>query len=276
MAKKKPSHNSRTKKTQAWNLTEAKQFKDINPKERVDLDPFAFERFIDQKGIFVNVFRTTYCPNVKSIDGAEHELDCDMCNGSGFLDVRPIKVRALLQTQNLETMHVVEGLSDGNTVAITFPIGIELQYFTKIELCDFTEIYIQRVARSAGQLDRLKYKALRVNVLVDSTGKEYFEGTDFCLNENGDVVWKNNKGPSPETIYSIHYESRVQFRAIRAMHSNRFSQVKLKGSSEVQHLKFQEQWLCTKEFLVRRMGYDGEELLPNPIPGYAEETPEEE
>jgi len=276
--KKNPNRvgsNDITGRKQGWNKVTTKAFPEQNPRERVSMDIPRLDRFINQQGVFVNVYLTTYCPNVKSIDGAEHEVDCDMCNGSGFLDKRPIKVRAVIQSQNLDTRHAAEGLADGNTVSITFPRGVEMQYFNLIELCDFNEIYLQRVARSSGSKDVLKYAARRVNLLADQNGIEYFEGKDFKLDDSGNIIWKTGKGPSPETIYSIHYEARIQFRAIRAMHSNRFLQVKAEGSNEVLHVKAPEQWLCTKEFLVRRLDKSGEDLLPNAIPGYTEETPEE-
>ena len=48
------------------------------------------------------------------------------------------------------------------------------------------------------------------------------------------------------------------------MHVNRFSQQKNKASGKVDHFKFQEQWLLTKEFLVKRTDQDGNELEPGP------------
>ena len=268
-------HNKTTKKVQGWNVREPFVRDDLASQERVNLNPDSFDKLIKQHGVQVKVFRTVYCPNVKSIDGAEHNVDCDMCNGSGFLDIRPLCIEVFIQGQSLEQLHASEGFSDGNTVSITFPIGIELQYFTLIELMNHSEIFFQRIARSEGDIDRTKYRALRVNVLIAKNGVEYFEGTDFKLNANGDIVWKDGKGPLPGEIYSINYEANIQFRAIKALHTNRFEQVKV-NNGQIAEMKFPEQWVCTKEFLVKRKGFNGEELLPNPIPGYKEETPEDE
>lgn len=266
------SHNKTTKKVDGWNVVEPVVYQDDAPQERINLNPEKFDQLIKQKGVWVKVHRTTYCPNVKSIDGGEHNIDCEMCNGSGWLDLKPIKVRAFIQSQNNEKSLQVSGYVDDNTVLFTFPIGIELQYFTLIELVDFTDIYIQRVAKSSTKIDNLKYKAKRVNMLVDSNGKEYIEGTDFCLTRLGQIKWKANKGPSPETIYSVHYEALVQFRAIQAIHVNRFTQVTVPNGQA--HIKMPEQWMCKKEFLVRNKDDDGNDMEPNPIPGYQDETPE--
>lgn len=269
----KPSNNDNTSKKQGWNVKELVELDDQAPTQRVDLDPTDFDQLLKQKGIRVRVSRTMYCPNVKSIDGAEHEVDCDMCMGSGYIDVRPICTDALLQNQLGKTEQLPEGWHDGNSVFMTFPRGIELQYFTLVELIDFTDIFFQRVARSTGDLDRLKYNCKRVNVLIDQSNIEYYQGSDFKLNQYGDIIWKAGKGPAPETIYSVHYEYPPRFRATSAMKVNRFSQ--FKTGTKVQHIKYPEFWMLTKEFLVLRRDKDGNEMLPNAIPNYSEETPDE-
>jgi hypothetical protein len=271
------SNNDETNKIQGWNLKELVELDDLAPAERIDLDPAKFDALVKQKGIRVKVYRSMYCPKVKSIDGAEHEIDCPLCNGSGYLDVRPICTNSFIQNQELEKIQLPEGWLDGNSVAMTFPRGIELQYFTLVELLDFTDIYFQRVVRSEGNIDRLKYNGLRVNVLVDYHGKEYFEGSDFCLTQMGDIKWSTGRGPSPETIYSVHYEAPVRFRATRAVHVNRFTQFKPKkqGGGKVQHIKMNEMWILTKEFLVLRRDNNGDERLPNPIPGYDNDSSDE-
>lgn len=233
---------------------------------RVDLNAEDFEKLLEEKGSRILVFRTTFCPNVKSIDGAEHQIDCKLCFGSGFIDRRPIQTIAFIQNQALNKLPQVEGMIDGNTVAATFPTGIELQYFTLVELCDFTEPFLQRVKRQDGNLDVLKYKAKRVNLCVDQNGTEYFEDRDFILDPNGSLLWTANRGPDSGTIYSLHYEAAVQFRAVKAMHNNRFTQVYTsENGGGALHIKLPEQWALSKEFLVTRKDRLGNEILPNRI-----------
>ena len=100
-------------------------------------------------------------------------------------------------------------------------------------------------------------------MVIGSDGKEYFQGTDFVLNDSGSVKWKANRGPNPNDIYSIHYEAAVQFRAVSAMHSNRFTQIATPTGNK--QIKMPEQWLLQKEFLVKRKDRDGNEIGPNSI-----------
>lgn len=355
-------HNKTTKKRKGWNVKESKLREQPNNFERVDLKPEAFDRLIQQKGVQAKVYRTTYCPKVKSVDGAEHEIDCNLCNGSGFIDVDPICVPVFIQSQELDKLPNIEGFVDGNTILITFPIGVEMQYFTRIELEDFTDIFPQRVLRAPGVLvDVLKYPACRVNVVIDYNGKRYYQDQDFAIDQNGNIKWLTpgdqqlvafsavpdsgtwnltfgadstedlnfdalaqdvedalnaisgledvtvsgnfsdgfivtfigvdspvaslasvsnlleginsvtiditdvsssiNK-PNDNVPYSVHYECAMQFRAKAAVHANRFTQFIIEGKAE--HIKMQEQWYCSKEFLVKRKDLDGNELEQGP------------
>lgn len=183
-------HNKTTKKAQGWNVKEPVVRKEINSRERVDLRPEAFDRLINQKGVMAKVYRSMYCPNVKSVDGAEHEIDCTLCNGSGFIDVDPICTNVFIQHQELNELPAIEGFVDGNTVLMTFPIGVEVNYFTKVVLHDFKDVFPQRVMRKPGSLvDVLKFPACIVNVLLDKNNVRYFQGTDFTLDLNGNVRW---------------------------------------------------------------------------------------
>lgn len=267
-------HNQKTKRAKGWAVKESKVLPDTDPKQRVDLQVADFDRLIEQKGVNIKVFRTMYCPNVKSVDAAEHEIDCPLCNGSGFLDMNPLCTKGFIQNQDLEKMlDTVAGQYDGNSVLITFPIGIELQYFTKIELEDFTMIYFERLLRKVGtNIDILKYRACRINQIVDKNGVEYFQGQDFNIDPNGNLQWLARK-PADEVIFSIHYECHVQFRATRAMHVSRFTQYKAAGEAGVEHIKMPEQWLCTKEFLLRRKDINtGADLLQGPYDNHVNTT----
>lgn len=183
-------HNNTTKKKKSWNVKESKIRPEEDPRNRVDLNPSEFDRLIKQKGTMCKIYRTTYCPNVKSVDGAEHEIDCTICNGSGFIDLDPICTYVFIQTQEFDKMPQIEGFVDGNTVLMTFPIGVEMQYFTKIELHDFTDVFPQRVMRKPGSLvDVLKYSACRVNLVIGKNGKRYYQDTDFAINFDGNIKW---------------------------------------------------------------------------------------
>lgn len=278
MANNRYGNNQTTKKVKGWDVKETKLTADPNPKQRVDLQVADFDALIEQKGVNLKVFRTGYCPNVKSVDGAEHEIDCPLCNGSGFIDLDHLCTPGFIQNQDLERMLDTQGgQHDGNSVLISFPIGVELQYFTRIELVDYTEIYFQRVLRKPGSsVDVLKYKACRVNFIIDKNNARYYQDQDFSIDPNGNIIWTGAslRKPADNVIYSVHYECHVQFRATRAMHVSRFTQYKGPGNSEVEYIKMPEQWMCTKEFLLRRRDINAphNDLLEGPFDNHINTT----
>ena len=71
----KHGHNKATKGILGWKVKESVTFASAESKTgRVDLNVAEFESLLETKGMRVKVYRTGYCPNVKSIDGADdHE-----------------------------------------------------------------------------------------------------------------------------------------------------------------------------------------------------------
>lgn len=260
------SNNDNTKKKVGWNVKEAISTLDLATGQTVRFTPEKFDEAILSKGVRVKVYRTMRCPGRKSVDGGEHEIDCQVpgCNGSGFVDIHPISTHAVIQSQTQEWTDMPEGFVDGNTVQGTFARGIELTYFTLVSLCDYTEITDEVVKRSEGDIDVLRYEAMRVNVVLDKNGIEYYQGIDFNLDENGNIRWIANHGPDKFELYSIHYEMPIQFRAIRAIHNNRFTQIPGENG-QISFLKMSETWMLSKEYLVKRTDSDGNQILPNLI-----------
>lgn len=276
MSNKDPiGSNANTKKVEGWNVKDGRILPETNAQGRVDANPKDFDKLIEQKGSRINIFRSFYCPNVKSVDGAEHQIDCQLCNGSGYMDVDCIPTKAYIQNQDLERLMSQGGDYDGNSVLMTFPTGIELQYFTRVELVDFTGIYYQRVLRNpVGSIDVLKYKACRINVVVDKNNVRYYQMQDFNLDQNGNILWLTtltSRKPAANVIYSVHYECHLQFRAVKAMHVSRFSQ--WKNNEGIEYVKLPEQWLMVKEFLLRRKDINTKaDLVQGPFDNHANKT----
>ena len=438
--------NRNTGRQPHWNGKNPAQIPDAAPRSRTALDPVAYDNLIKQHGVRVKVYRSLYCPNVKSVDGGEHNIDCVLCNGSGYLDVDPIESVAYLANQNFQEEMTVEGYHDGNSVGGTFLGGVELQYFTRVDLMDFTQPFYERVLRRAdstkgnaptpaepavpgtpasltiqynnapfagdgidlnnafvtnsffeitdnggftglegtvlgldvtgitnfngndnirfiGALgspedldagvadiasrieaistttgtqietsgvfirrrctvsssgstitltqitpgaytpvisqfpsneasvtitpsedgipavpaipatsgtnpdDNLKYDCGRVNVIIDKTGKQYYQDIQFRLTPQGNIRWVGADQPDAGIIYSVHYESVIQYRAISAMHINRFAQVPDRSTGLVAQVKMPEQWMLQKEFLIIRRDEYGNEIQKTGIFG---------
>lgn len=269
------TNNANTQKSEGWNVKDGRILPETDPKGRVDINPKDFDILLRQKGTRIKVFRSFYCPNVKSVDGAEHEIDCPLCNGSGYMDVDCIETRALMNSQELERIMSQGGDFDGNTALMTFPTGVEIQYFTRIELIDYTEVYYQRVLRKpATNTDILKYKACRVNVVVDKNKVFYYQQQDFDMDQNGNIKWLStgtSRKPADNMVYSIHYETHIVLRAVKAMHVLRFTQ--WKNNEGVEQVKLPQQWMVTKEYLLRRRDINtNQDLVEGPFDNHTNTT----
>jgi hypothetical protein len=261
MSIQKPVQSFPTQK--GWNPKGPTELPPKSNRKKVNFQVQEFDTLINKQGVRVFVYRTSFCPNVKSIDGAEHELDCPLCHGTGFIDRYPLDTWAFLQSFDLDKGVFAEGLYDGNSMAGTFQQSVELQYFTLVELQDFSETFFERIKRQDGQVDVLRYPGTRVNLVIDKHGKEYFEGNDFKLDPNGNISWCDGRQPDRGAIYSVNYSTKIRFRAIKAMHNNRFVQVGPPGETDL--VKMSEQWMLQKEYLVARVDQKGKPIKPNKI-----------
>lgn len=241
---------------------------------KVSFQPKVFADLIENQGVRVKVYRSMLCPRVKSVDGREHDISCPLCYGAQFIDRYPIETKAIISSQTESTQTggpQKEGFVDGNTVNATFAFGVDPQYFTLIELCDFTEGFYQRIQKQVGSEDLLRYPARKINLLVDYDGKEYREGQDFKISVDGNVLWcsgASSSKPADGAVYSIHYDMSMRFRCTRAMHTARFANVRVGNLDQMTAMP--TQWQITKDFLVVRKDFDGvqkPDLVITPILG---------
>lgn len=218
-----------------------------------------FNKLIANQGVRCRVYNALRCPNVLKIDTGEHALNCKLCNDTHFLDVSPTTTFVFFQNQKLNKEYNKEGMWDDQDVASTFKNDVELTIFSKVELLDFSDTFSELVQRQEGQLDRLKYKALSVKYLISKIGTTYSLGQDFEVNSDGAILWIGNQ-PMEREIYSICYTYPVTYRAIKALHVNRFSQ-NSSGQIDVTPIQFPQQWVLRRDFLIATTDSNGD-LLP--------------
>lgn len=308
------------------------------------------DTMIYNQGVRVKVYKTLWCPNVKSIDGAEHDINCPICRGSSFVDVDCIETEAFIQGQSREHLISPEQIGQNweeQVVLATFRSGVDVSYYTLVELVDYTDpmkeliqrqpsgsnvlsditpsgyddefseiefddmvnlsrvrtnhiiidadnnrFVVDKVSNRDGNkyikvsgeatpnvasplsifvpdVDRLQFKAVSVDeeaILLNEDGRRYYEGQDFIFDHNGDVEWLPcGEKPAAKNTYTIYYYALVAYRAIRALHSNRY----LTDSQKKDFLEVVEapqQWMLKKLYLFRKEDSEsGQQLDPNDI-----------
>jgi hypothetical protein len=246
---------------------------DFNLKQAAtNIDYKDLNSFIWDQGVRIKVYKTLFCARVKSIDGSEHEINCPICNGSGFIDVSPTETVAAIQNQirsnNINPDQIGTAWEE-QTAFMTFLSGIELSYYTRIELMDYTNVYKQLVQRQVDtNIDRLQFKATSVDYLIDYDGIIYIPGNDFIVDRNGDIEWligTGTKKPADKKIYSIHYNTLVAYRAIEAVHCDRFGSDGIK-KDHLEVIEYPQMWKIKKLYLFHHEDSEsGAKLNPNKL-----------
>jgi len=203
------------------------------------------------QGISVDIYTLLKCPNILSIDGGEHSINCPVCNGIGYIDIDPVTTVALFQSQkgdarmNYSEMQQIAIVSDSLS---TFLSGTNLIYFQKVVISNFDRLYNQNVQRQEGDLDRLHYQAVRTNACIDQNNQRYYEFVDYIVCDGG-IKWISQNRPAKGIIYSLNYNCVKSFRALKALHSSRYVTEKNK-QAEIKEYEVNEQWLLRESWLV--------------------------
>lgn len=230
-----------------------------------ELTPSQLNQLIEDQGVRARIYRTLLCPNRKSIDSAEHDINCSICKTKvGFIDIDPVESFVYIGSQDLTKQFNPEGVWDEQGAVMTFPSGVEVFYYAKVELIDFTTPMIELIQRQHGDTDRVKYPAYSYNVVIDSAGVRYYQDTDFKADINSDIIWLTANRPAYSTVYAVHYNYPVTFRALNAIHINRFGQLSHNRPTK-EPIELPQQWMVKRDYLIERKDLDGNLLLINKI-----------
>jgi len=239
------------------------------------INPDKLDQEIKDLGVRVRLYKSTICPNMKSLESIDHDINCQVCNHN-MIDFCPVETIAIFQQQSLTEQFKVQGTFHIDEIMATFLSDQRLQHYARVDLLDFSEDFFELVQRQAATtIDRLKYSAccvLGVFVVRNSTDRiDYHFGTDFELDVNGDIKWISAHKPNDKEIYSIYYQYRPVFRAIKAVHRDRYSQYNLKSQpilapsvtvGENTYVRLPECWILKRDYLIERRDIL-QALLPN-------------
>lgn len=245
------------------------------PKRLTDgIDVGQLNQEIQDLGVRIRVWRATLCPNIKtSLESMDHDINCTVCN-KNMIDFGCFESIGMIQQQDLVEQFKITGTFSMDEVLMTFLSDVTLHMFAKIQILDFTEDFFELIQRQdtvsvpspQPQVDRLKYAAceiLAVFTVTDNVKTEYYEGVDFEINMNGDIQWIGAHKPADRKIYSIYYKHHPVFRAVRALHRNRWSQFNLRPGNldpaipqktvdDRTYVKLPDAWILKRDYLIER------------------------
>ena len=212
------------------------------------------------------MYKSTLCPNMQSLESMDHDINCPICNNS-MIDFCPQETVAMFQQQSLTEQYKAQGTFQMDEATVSFLSGITLATLSRVELLDFKEDFFELIQRQdflSTATDRLKYKACEVvGLFVIRAGVQiqFYPGADFEVDLNGDIKWTGAHKPNDREIYTIYYRHHPVFRAIKALHRDRYSQFNLRPDDieapkqtigENTYVKLPEAWILKRDYLIER------------------------
>lgn len=240
------------------------------------INPDKLNQEILDLGIRCRLWKATICPNMTSLESMDHDINCKVCN-KNMIDFCPRETVVMFQQQDLIQQFKVQGTFHMDEIQATFLSSESLHLFAKVELLDFVEDFHELVQRQVGtNIDLLKYAACEVHglfVVRNSTQQvQFYFGVDFELDANGSIKWLGSNKPTDKEIYTVYYRYRPVFRAIKAIHRDRYSQYNLKSqplnspSITVKgntYVKLPETWILKRDYLLERRDFNQALLTGN-------------
>jgi hypothetical protein len=214
---------------------------------RADLKPELFDSAILQKGYTVIWEQGMFCPCIDMRSG-QPSYACPMCGGKGYTYFGAKETKSLITSisGNKDQDHI--GLNEQGSAYLT-PLSTDMVGFRdKFTLVDFDIKFSEVIARDETKFDTLDYQALKV-IMVKSLTKEYVEGFDYIVAEDGKKIEWLTPMPTKER-YSILYTTRPVYIAIGPVHDLRGTYTMAKGGGVESFVRLPSQFHIKREDLL--------------------------
>jgi hypothetical protein len=209
-------------------------------KNRADFRTVEFERLIQQHGKYVIWRKAMLCPCFNSTTG-QTELNCDDCDGSGYVYIDPIEARAhMAQFDKTTRIYEKFGMWMEGQAQITIPARYRLHYRDSIQLRDALMPYNELIfkgnrrgirAKLPTGFDSARYRienvtriAYRTTNVDGSCGIAVLEKDyHFSIDKNGWIEWHHQGNTLiPEgTVLSVMYDFKPVYLVVSHPHVTR-------------------------------------------------------
>jgi hypothetical protein len=238
---------------------------------RVDFDRDKFTRLLLDKGYEVTWSKAQFCPNRSGPSPRDHDINCTICDSSGFLYFDPIDTRMLMTSLAVNEQYYAFGRFDSGKHNVTALPEFKLSFWDKLEMTKSVGRFTQLLMRQPGTMqDVAKYEALElVNVTWVNESTEAVEtaliGVEVTI-VDGEIVWTDDtRRPNDRQLYSVAYTYRPQYIITDLPHHVRDTYVSV--SDKDSHVEMPVSAIAELNFLIRDEGEDkvGEDNRHNPF-----------
>jgi hypothetical protein len=204
-------------------------------KTRADFRPQEFERVIGQHGKYVTWRKALLCP-CENRDTGQPQVDCEDCDGSGYVYVDKHRIRAHMVSFD-KTTKIYEKFGmwlEGNvqiTVLPQYRLGFRDSIEMEDALMSFNELLRKgnrrgRRSKLPDGYDSARYRITTVTRLAYHSGDSFAlleSGYHFEVSEEGWIKWlaPGNSAVSDGQTYSVLYDFHPVFQIISHPHATR-------------------------------------------------------
>lgn len=182
------------------------------------------DQFIESHGVTFVHYKAIPSPIGLKDRGEYRRSDAlDTLSSNGYIYKKCGEFIAVFLSNSKKHKEIEGGFYDESTSRITLPRFYDSEEKKEIYLAPGDRLYIrdmevkvvtyEKVNYNPNGVDLLRFPALCVEFLIDSTGEEYKQGVDFKVNKQGNIEWMDGRR-RPEIdldtgmgqVYSIRYQ----------------------------------------------------------------------
>jgi hypothetical protein len=225
----------------------------------ITLNPDTFEFLIKSQGIRMFHSKPTPCPYVRDVKGIDHDPACNFCH-NGYLYYGEKEFVGVIMANQNNRKFMASGTWDYDQSQVIIPTiyadgtQMDVQIFDQLTVDQGPIRYYQRVEHSQTGIDRLHFRPISIDNIIDNSGYQYVPGVDFIINSEGRVQWISDKRPGWDValdsgvIYSIVYYIKPVLTIIDLPHQLRTVQTADPGGNNVQ-ARFPQLAVVRKDYI---------------------------
>lgn len=224
-------------------------------------DVAGYVRLVKTRGVPVTWEKAMFCPSrMQTPNPGDHDPNCDLCDGTGWLYIQPKQTQMMVQGATLEQTFYMQGRFDTGLATITSLPDDDIGYWDRVTLTQSKVRYSELIRRRENTLvDRLRYQTLTV-LAVQAGSRVFTPDRDFRL-EGDSIVWTSNAAARPKDadFYSILTERRPVYLLLNLLKYHREAYDRSAGQS----VRMSQQAQAKLDFLVRD---ESKEPMPSVTP----------
>jgi hypothetical protein len=167
-----------------------------------------FDQLLQQRGVRFMHEKATPCPNILTEDNNAHEPNCRFCDNNGMIHYGLTETYGVFSGNSIQKTFEAHGVWEVGSAVVSlppvYPDGSPADFngFDKLTIPDhIVRLWeIKEYEPRPLNIQELRYPIVKVDYVssISHDGqslKQYYVGTDFNINSDGNIVWIDGRQP---------------------------------------------------------------------------------